>query len=263
VNPRRDERRQELAQLLYGKRWRRGMNMYDAGVKVSFPRRYAMLLLERGDVDCVVTGVNSSYPDSVRDALQIVGTGGRNAAALHVMVLKDRTLFLADTSLNIDPSARQLADIAIAAAEAARSFDFEPKVAAVSFSNFGSVHHPSAAKTKEAVALVRAERPDITIDGEMHADVALSPRVAKRLFPDSLIQGDANVIVCPDLASGNIAYKFLEHLAGAEAIGPILLGIDKPVVVTYQAASVQTIVNLTTIALARGVPGAAPASAGP
>jgi malate dehydrogenase (oxaloacetate-decarboxylating)(NADP+) len=259
VDPRQDGRRQDLAHLLYDRRWRRGMNMRDAEIKVLFPRRFALLLLEKGDVDCVVTGVNSSYPESVRDALQIVGTDRRKAAALHVMVLEDRTLFIADTSINIEPSSRELADIAIAAADTAKAFEYEPKVAVVSFSNFGSVPHASARRAEEAVRLVRSERSDITIDGEMHADVALSPQVASRLFPDSRIQGDANVIVCPDLDAGNIGYKLVEHLAGAEAIGPILLGMRKPVVVTYQAASVQTIVNLTTIALARRVPGAVPA----
>jgi malate dehydrogenase (oxaloacetate-decarboxylating)(NADP+) len=169
---------------------------------------------------------------------------------MHVMVLKDRTLFLADTSLNIEPDAEQLAYIAIAAADAARTFDVQPRVAVLSFSNFGSVSHPAAKRCQQAVEIVRARRPDIVIDGEMHADVALDPRLAPIMNPDSLIQGDANVLVFPDLASGNIGYKLLQHLAGAEAIGPLLLGLAKPVAVSYQAASVQTLVNLTAIAVA-------------
>jgi malate dehydrogenase (oxaloacetate-decarboxylating)(NADP+) len=251
VDPRTDKRREAHARRLYELRWRRGMNAFDAAQKSVHPRRYGLLMLEGGLVDCIVTGVGTSYPDAVRDALQIVGTeGGRKASALHVMVLKDRTLFLADTSLHIEPDARELADIAIAAADAARAFDYPPKVAVLSFSNFGSVPHPAARRAEEAVRIVRRDRPDIAIDGEMHADVALSPRVAERLFPDSAVRGDANVLVFPDLASGNIGYKLLEHLAGAEAIGPILLGMKKPVVVCYQAASVQTLVNLATIAVA-------------
>jgi malate dehydrogenase (oxaloacetate-decarboxylating)(NADP+) len=266
IDPRGDARRDDLARLLYEKRWRRGMSLRDAQGKVLLPRRYALLLLERGDVDCVVAGVNTSYPEAVRDVLQITGTDGGKASALHVMVLKDRTLFLADTSINIEPTASELADIAIAAADAARTFDVEPRVAVLSFSNFGSVPHAAARRAEEAVHLVRQRRPDLRIDGEMHADVALSARVAARLFPDSVIQGDANVLVCPDLASGNIGYKLLEHLAGAEAIGPVLLGIRKPVVVGYQASNLQTLVNLTAIALARRVPGAtlaAPAAVPP
>jgi malate dehydrogenase (oxaloacetate-decarboxylating)(NADP+) len=166
------------------------------------------------------------------------------------MVLEDRTLFLADTSLSLDPSARELADIAVATAEAARAFEFVPKIAVLSFSNFGSVPHPTAKRAQEAVQIVRRERPDLLVEGEMHADIALSPAIAGRLFPGAAIQGDANVLVFPDLASGNIGYKLLEHLAGAEAIGPLLLGVKLPCVVTYQAASVQTIVNLATIAVA-------------
>jgi malate dehydrogenase (oxaloacetate-decarboxylating)(NADP+) len=203
-------------------------------------------------VDGVVTGVSRAYPDCVRDVLQIVGTEeGRKAAAVHLMVLKDRVLFLADTSVNIAPNARELADIAIAAAEAARSFDYEPRVAVLSFSNFGSVPHEAARRAEEAVRIVRRDRPDLRIDGEMHADVALSPATARRLFPDSKIAGDANVLIFPDLASGNIGYKLLEHLAGAEAIGPLLLGIKRPCVVSYQAASVQTLCHLATIAVSR------------
>jgi malate dehydrogenase (oxaloacetate-decarboxylating)(NADP+) len=176
--------------------------------------------------------------------------------------MKDRTLFLADTSLHVEPSARQLAQIAIAAADMARRFDHDPKVAMLSFSNFGSVRHPQARRAAEAVDIVRRERPDIVIDGEMHADVALDRRVGRRLHPHSLIDGDANVLVFPDLASGNIGYKLLEHLAGAEAVGPILVGMKKPVVVSYQAASVQTLTNLTSIALAdrEGAPKPRPVS---
>jgi malate dehydrogenase (oxaloacetate-decarboxylating)(NADP+) len=251
VSPLDDPRREALARRLYDLRKRRGLNLREAQWRASHPRRHALLLLDAGEVDAVVTGVNRVYPDGVRDALQIIGTQpGAKATALHVMVLKDRTLFLADTSLNIDPTAEELAHIAIAAADAARTFDVVPRVAVLSFSNFGSVSHPSARRCQEAVQLVRSRRPDIVIDGEMHADVALDPKLAPIMNPDSLIQGDANVLVFPDLASGNIGYKLLQYLAGAEAIGPLLLGLAKPVVVSYQAASVQTLVNLTTIAVA-------------
>jgi malate dehydrogenase (oxaloacetate-decarboxylating)(NADP+) len=250
VDPLKDARREQMARRLYDMRCRKGVNLRDADHLVKSARRYALLLLEGGEVECAVTGVNRSFPSAVRDALQIVGTRhGHRAAAVHIMVLKDRTLFLADTSLNPDPDARQLADVAIAGADMARKFDLDPRVALLSFSNFGSVPHPKAARSAEAVKIVRAERPDLVIDGEMHADVALDRRVGNRFHPQSLISGDANVLVFPDLASGNIGYKLLEHLAGAEAIGPILVGMNRPVVVSYQAARVQTLVNLTAIAI--------------
>ena len=254
VDPVQDERFDELSRRFYELRARQGVNIRDAVNMTQNARRFALLMLEQELVDGVVTGVNRSYPTTVRDAFEIIGTekGGR-AAAIHLMALKDRTLFLADTSLHTDPDARELADIAIAAADMARRFDFDPKVAVLSFSNFGSVPHPQAKRAAEAVKLVQEERPDIVIDGEMHADVALDRRRGNQLHPASLINGDANVLIFPDLASGNIGYKLLEHLAGAEAVGPILVGMKRPVVVSYQTASVQTLANLTAIALAERV----------
>ena len=261
VDPRKDDRFPGFAKRFHEMRCRHGVNTRDANVMMKSARRYALLMVEQGLADTAVTGVNRSYPHAVRDTFEIIGTRkGGKAAAVHLMVLKDRTLFLADTSLNTDPSARELADISIAACDMARRFDFEPKAAMLSFSNFGSVEHPSARRSREAVALVRKERPDLVIDGEMHADVALDRRQGSRFYPHSLIDGDANVLIFPDLASGNIGYKLLEHLAGAEAVGPILVGMKHPVVVSYQAASVQTLINLTCIALAEKA-GPAPAPA--
>jgi malate dehydrogenase (oxaloacetate-decarboxylating)(NADP+) len=167
------------------------------------------------------------------------------------MALKDRTLFFADTSLNLDPTAEELASIAIAAADVAKGFEFVPKVAMLSFSNFGSVEHPQAKKVQEAVRIVRERRPELVVDGEMHADVALDRAVGKSAFPQSRIDGDANVLVFPDLASGNIGYKLVQHLGGAEAIGPILLGMRLPVADCYQASSVQNLVHLTAAIAAR------------
>ncbi len=254
VDPRSDARRADLAKLYYDLRQRRGVNMRDAQMMVGNPRRYALLMQRNGDVDCTVTGVNRTYPECATDAFQIIGTKeGVKSAALHLMLMKDRTLLFADTSLNVDPTASELADIAISAADAARAFDLEPRVAMLSFSNFGSVDHATARKSVEAVNMVRAKRPDIIIDGEMHVDVALDRGSGKRLHPHSLIDGDANVLIFPDLASGNIGYKLVEQLAGAEAVGPILIGMQKPVVVSYQAASPAMLVNLASIAVAKGL----------
>ncbi len=251
IDPHTDERREQLAELYYECRHQRGVNIRDAEVMIGNPRRYALLLQKIGALTCTMAGVNRSYPNSVRDAMQIIGVREEQmAAAVHLMVLKDRTLVLADTSLNIDPTADELAEIAIAAADTARGFGLEPRVAMLSFSNFGSVEHPSASRSQAAVAIARERRPDIVIDGEMHADVAVDRAVGSRHYPHSLIDGDANVLVFPDLASGNISYKLLQHLAGAEAIGPILVGLKQPVVVSYQAATPQTLVRLATIAVA-------------
>ncbi len=251
VDPRIDPRRKELANAFFELRSRRGVNPHDASVMMMSPIRYALMLERLGYVDCTVAGVNRSYPKCVTAAMQIIGTtGGRDAAALHLMVTKDRNLFFADTSVHINPSAEELAEIAIAAADAARAFDEEPRIAVLSFSNFGSVDHAAGRNAEQAVKLVRQMRPDLRIDGEMHADVALDPEYAESAYPHSLIQGDANVLVFPNLSSGNIGYKLLEHLSAAEAIGPILLNMNQPVVVGYQAVNVQTLVNLISIAIA-------------
>jgi malate dehydrogenase (oxaloacetate-decarboxylating)(NADP+) len=256
VDPRTDPRREALAQRLFERRHRRGVGAREARQQILHPRRFALALLDRGDVDGVVTGVNRAFPEGVSDALRIVGTapGVPRASALHIMVFHDRgPLFFADTSLNIDPSAEDLAAIALAAADAARSFEVEPRVALLSFSNFGSVDHPDARKVERAVAIARAARPDLVLDGEMHADVALDRASARTLFPQSVIDGDANVLVFPDLASGNIGYKLVQHLARAEAIGPLLLGLRLPVAVCYQASSVSNLVHLASILASRKV----------
>ncbi|HVG92863.1 MAG TPA: NADP-dependent malic enzyme [Planctomycetota bacterium] len=246
VDPSADPRREDLSKRLFALRQRRGVGPREARHRTGRSRTFALTLLEQGLLDGVVTGVNRSFPEGVREALEIVGLapGVRRAAALHIMALRQRTLFFADTSVNIDPTAEDLAWIAVAAADVAARFEVTPKVAMLSFSNFGSVRHPAAQKVEEAVRLVRSRRPDLVIDGEMHADVALEPTIGRTMFPQSLIDGDANILVFPDLASGNIGYKLVEHLEGAQAIGPILLGMNRPVAVCYQASGVQNLVHL-------------------
>jgi malate dehydrogenase (oxaloacetate-decarboxylating)(NADP+) len=246
VDPSADPRREDLSKRLFALRQRRGVGPREARHRTGRSRTFALTLLEQGLLDGVVTGVNRSFPEGVREALEIVGLapGVRRAAALHIMAMRQRTLFFADTSVNIDPTAEDLAWIAVAAADVAARFEVTPKVAMLSFSNFGSVRHPAAQKVEEAVRLVRSRRPDLVIDGEMHADVALEPTIGRTMFPQSLIDGDANILVFPDLASGNIGYKLVEHLAGAQAIGPILLGMNRPVAVCYQASGVQNLVHL-------------------
>jgi malate dehydrogenase (oxaloacetate-decarboxylating)(NADP+) len=253
VDPRTDPRREGLANRLFELRQRRGIGPRDARQRVLAPRRFSLLLLDRGEVDGVVCGMNRSFPEGVRDALEIVGAapGTKRVAAMHIMVLEERTLFFADTSLHIDPTAEDLAEIAVAAAGAARSFGHEPRVALLSFGNFGSVAHPAARKVEQAVRLARRLAPDLVVDGEMHADVALDRATGRTAFPQSLIDGDANVLVFPDLASGNIGYKLVQHLAKAEAVGPLLLGTRLPVAVCYQASSVQNLVHLSAVVAAQ------------
>jgi malate dehydrogenase (oxaloacetate-decarboxylating)(NADP+) len=209
---------------------------------------FGSMMVHMGHADGLLSGVTQSYPDTIRPFLQTVGCRpGVTIAGVYMMLFKERILFFADTTVNIDPSASDLADIAIHCASAARFFDIEPKVAMLSFSNFGSNNHPNAQKAREAVRLVKLRRPDILVDGEMQADTAVVGDIVANDFPFCDIKGGANVLIFPDLQSANICYKLMQRLGGAEAIGPILLGMNKPINVLQRTAEVDEIVNMAMI----------------
>jgi malate dehydrogenase (oxaloacetate-decarboxylating)(NADP+) len=169
---------------------------------------------------------------------------------MYVLVtLAGQVYFLADTTVNIEPTAEDLAEIAIMTAEAARGFEVEPRVAMLSFSNFGSVRHPLAEKVRRATELVRERAPDLMVDGEMQADTAVVPRIIEERYPFSFLKGGANVLIFPNLEAGNIAYKLLQRIGGAEAIGPILMGLAKPVHVLQRGDEVDDIVKMTAVAV--------------
>jgi malate dehydrogenase (oxaloacetate-decarboxylating)(NADP+) len=212
---------------------------------------FGMVMVEEGDADGLISGLTQQYPDTVRPALQIIGKqeGVRRIAGLYMMVFKNETIFIADATVNIDPSAEELAEIALLTAERVRQFHIEPRVAMLSFSSFGSTKHPLTDKVQRAVTMVKRAAPDLMIDGEMQADVAVSPEMLNELYPFSSLRGKANVLICPDLTSANIAYKLLARLGGATAIGPILLGIRKPVYLLVPGNDVSDIVNMTAMAV--------------
>ncbi len=235
---------------LYALRQRSGVTPLKARRLLADPAHFGIMMVHADLADGLVCGLNRSYPDTLRPALQIIGLrkGVTRAAGVYCMVLKDRILFFADATVNIEPSADELAEIALMAANLARyHFDMTPRVAMLSFSNFGSVDHPLARRVKEAVATARARQPSLLIEGEMQADTALVPEITRNTFPHSTIGGDANVLIFPDLQSGNIAYKLVQQLAGAEVIGPILTGLRKPVNVLNHYSSVPEIANITAI----------------
>ena len=208
----------------------------------------AMVL--NGDAGAFVSGLTYNYPDVLRPALQIVGTAPERGviSGVYLMIVRDRIYFFSDATVNIDPDAETLAAIAINAADVARQFDVEPRVAMLSFSNFGSTRHPQVETVQRATELVKAHRPSLQIDGEMQADVAVVPDLMRRHYPFSAIE-DANVLVFPELASANTAYKLLSRLGGAEAIGPILVGMGKPIHVLETGAEVVDIVNVAILAV--------------
>jgi malate dehydrogenase (oxaloacetate-decarboxylating)(NADP+) len=207
-------------------------------------------MLDAGDADGVISGLTQAYPDTIRPALQIVGTapGVRRVSGLYILMLKDQTFFFADTTVNIDPTAEDLAEIALLTADAVRRFDIEPRVALISFSNFGSNRNATAMNARRAVELIKAARPNLPVDGEMQADLAVVPEMLEGMYPWATVRRP-NILIFPNLEAANAAYKLVWRLAGAEAIGPILLGMARPVHVLQRGVDVHDIVNMAAIAV--------------
>ena len=238
------------ARRLVELRGRRGVNAEAAARMVRIRNVFAPLMLDVGDADGVISGLTQSYPDTIRPALQIVGTaaGVRRVSGLYILMLKDRTFFFADTTVNIDPTAEELAEIALLTADAVRRFDIEPRVAVVSFSNFGSNVHAGAVKASRAVALIKEAQPNLPVDGEMQADFAVVPEMLEENYPWATVR-QPNILIFANLEAANAAYKLVWRLAGAEAIGPILLGMARAVHVLQSGVDVHDIVNMAAIAV--------------
>jgi malate dehydrogenase (oxaloacetate-decarboxylating)(NADP+) len=198
----------------------------------------------------MVGGISHYYPDMMRPCLEVIGTrpGVKKVSGAYVMVLKNRVLIFADTTMNMDPTAEDLAEIALLTADLAKErFNMEPKVAMLSFSNFGSVEHPLVRKVQKAVQIVKERKPDLHCDGEVQADTALSSEILMENYPWADLQGGANVLIFPDLNSANIGYKLVQRLADAEVIGPITCGMKAPVHVLQRHADQNDIIHLTAL----------------
>ncbi len=234
-------------------RQRKGITPDVASKHMRRRTHFATMMVEKGDADGMVSGWNKAYPETIRPALQISGLkeGTTKAVGLYMVIQGRELKFFADTTVNIDPGAETLAEIAIASADFAQSMKRTPHVAMLSFSSFGTTDHPDVTKIREATELVKERRPDIQVDGEMQVDVALDSQLRDRIFPFSSLKGEANVLVFPNLASGNIAYKLMGKLGDAHLIGPILLGLDKPISVLERHCDVRTIVNMTALTTIR------------
>ena len=251
INPGKSPRFDEYITAYYTMRQRKGLTRFDAEHQMKTHNVYGMMMVETGDADGLVSGLTAHYPDTVRPALQIIGKreGARRIAGLYMMVFKNQTVFIADATVNIEPTAEDLAEIALLSAEKVRQMDIEPRVAMLSFSNFGGTKHPLADKVRMATDIVKKRAPGLMIDGEMQADTAVVPDIIAEVYPFSALKGAANVLICPDLTSANIGYKLLARLGGAVAIGPILLGIRKPVYLLIPGCDVSDIVNITAMAV--------------
>ncbi len=238
-----------LARLL-ALRGRRGVAAVEAQSLLADPTMFGLMMLEQGTVDGFVGGISRHYPETLRPALAVVRTraGVERACGVYVLIFKTGLYFLADTTVNIDPSAEALAEIAVLTARLARRFEVEPRVAILSFSNFGSVDHAHSRKAARAVEILHQLEPGLMVDGEMQAQAALDADFRREAFPFSVLEGRANVLVFPDLQSGNLAYQLLTQLGGAEAVGPILTGMRRPVHVLQAGFDVEDVVNMTAIA---------------
>jgi malate dehydrogenase (oxaloacetate-decarboxylating)(NADP+) len=239
VDPATAPLREQYIRELYRLRQRRGITLTEARTAIENRNVFGSLMLHMGDADALVSGVSQHFPDTIRPALEIV----RVREGLH------KVYFLADTSVNIEPTAEDLVEIALCTAQTARRFDITPRVAMLSFSSFGSTKHPQVDKVRRAVELLHRADPTLIADGEIMADVAVTPELLEETYPFSSLKGGANVLIFPDLASANIAYKLLSKIGEAETLGPILMGMSKPVHLLFRGAEVEEIVGVTAIAV--------------
>jgi malate dehydrogenase (oxaloacetate-decarboxylating)(NADP+) len=251
IDPTSSPRAATYAERLHALRRRKGITLAAAREMVTRPTIYGAMMVRSGEADALLAGVSQHLPDTLRPALEIIQVRDdvSRAASVFLLILKDRVLFFADPMVNVEPTEEQLAEIAILAAEEARRFGFEPRVAMISFSNFGYSRHPSAAKMRRATRIVRQRAPGLIVDGEMQAQVAIMPELAKEVFGFSPLKGRANVLVFPDLQSANAAYQLSYRLSGGEALGPVLTGMRQPVHVLQHGAEVKDIVHGTAIAV--------------
>jgi malate dehydrogenase (oxaloacetate-decarboxylating)(NADP+) len=251
INPGKSSKFDEYVSGYYEIRKRKGSTRPDAERQVKTHNVFGMMMVRQGDADGLISGLTQPYPETVRPALQIIGTkeGVRKIAGLYMMVFKNQTLFIADATVNIDPTAEDLAEIALLTAERVKRMDIVPRVAMLSFSNFGSTQHPLTEKVRRATQIVKQRAPELIVDGEMMADTAMSSEILNQLFPFSSLKEPANILICPDLTSANIAYKLLSRVGGASAIGPILIGIRKPVYLLAPGVEVNDIVNISAMAV--------------
>ncbi len=251
VDPETSKDCTEYAKAFFKKRERKGATVKNSYALMKKSNYYGSMMVELGKADAMISGLTSSYPNTISPALQCVGIkeGFKVVSGLYIVLTKQDVYFFADTTVNVNPTAEQLAEIAISAANMVKEFDIVPRVAMLSFSDFGSAPYPESLKVKEATKLVKQRRPDLMIDGEMQADTAVVPEISEKKFPFSELKGKANVLIFPDLNSGNIAYKLMDRLSNASLVGPLLMGMKKPIHVLQRGATVDEIINMTAIAV--------------
>jgi malate dehydrogenase (oxaloacetate-decarboxylating)(NADP+) len=255
VDPRAEEneqKRHEYGEILFEKRKRRGFNLLEAKKAMRDRNYYGVMMVEMGEADAFISGLTRKYSEAVRPALQIIGTlkPGMRVAGMYILNSSKGPLFMADTTINVNPDARELYEIALLTANAVRQFNIEPRLAFLSYSNFGSFENEETIKVREAVRLMKDIHPEIVADGEIQANLAFNQDVLAQNYPFcDLLGGRTNTLIFPNLAAGNIAYKLLSEVENVEAIGPVLLGMKKPIHILQLGSSVREIINMVSIAV--------------
>lgn len=254
-DPRSDEfedRRKFFGEILFEKRQRRGINKYESQKIMKDRNYFGCMLVESGEADAMISGLTRNYADTIRPAIQVIGTeeGVKKIAGMYLLLTKKGPLFLADTTVNFNPTAEELADITLMVAKEVRNFNLTPRIAMLSYSNFGSSNSPEARLVAEARKIVKQRNPSLIVDGEMQASIAFNQEILRDNYPFSeLVDQEVNTLIFPNLAAGNVAYNLLKEVGGADAIGPILLGLKKPVHVLQLGSSVRSIVNMALVAV--------------
>jgi malate dehydrogenase (oxaloacetate-decarboxylating)(NADP+) len=255
IDPRAEdqkERRKNYSEIFFHKRQRRGFNKYESQ-KIMRDRNYfGCMMVETGEADAMISGLTKNYPDTIRPAIEIIGTeeNVKKIAGMYLLLTKKGPLFLADTTVNFNPTAEELADITLLVAREVKHFNLVPRIAMLSYSNFGTSNSPEARLVARATEIVKQKAPDLIVDGEMQASIALNNDILRENYPFSPLVGqEVNTLIFPNLAAGNVAYNLLKEVGGADAIGPILLGMKKPVHVLQLGSSVRNIYNMALVAV--------------
>jgi malate dehydrogenase (oxaloacetate-decarboxylating)(NADP+) len=255
IDPRSDEqesKREFYGQIFFKKRQRRGVNSYESVKMMKDRNHFGCMMVETGDADAMLSGLTKNYAEAIRPALQIIGTeeGVKKIAGMYLLLTKKGPLFLADTTVNFHPTAEELADITQIVAKEVKNFNLTPRIAMLSYSNFGSSDSPEARLVAEATRLLKQRNPSMIVDGEMQGSLAFNKEILRDNYPFSdLVDKDVNVLIFPNLTAGNVAYNLLKEVGGADAIGPILLGLKKPVHVLQLGSTVRNIINMATVAV--------------
>jgi malate dehydrogenase (oxaloacetate-decarboxylating)(NADP+) len=255
INPKDDEledMRKEFGDIFFEKRKRKGVNRYEAYKAMKERNHFGCMMVETGEADCMISGLSRNYPDTIRPAIQIIGTedGVKKIAGMYLLFTKRGPLFLADTTVNFNPTAEELAEITMLVAKEVKQFNIVPRIAMLSYSNFGSSNSPEANLVGRAREIVKQKDPSLICDGEIQGILAFNKEILKENYPfTELVNGEVNTLIFPNLAAGNTAYNLLQEVGGADSIGPILLGLKKPVHVLQLGSSIRSIYNMVVIAV--------------